>query len=568
MGQAFANSSPRSLIPDNISATKKKSGRKSLDKQSTISLIQVDELEPVDFDTIGLQRNANGFNDDMWEGSDKDLVLKLLPKLPISVRSFAMRKLMYNLLVTSATSPKGSDAQQNKLLPLRIKLLVAMGEHKAVLDLLKLIPSYAVSEKQVQIQMNSLLLSGNEASACSEASEYVRVYDDSYWQKLRIFCYLNEEDKEKAAFGVTLLHEQNDKDKKFLNLADLILGQKTLSPASLSRPSALHISMLHKTGKRYPADVTSSRIPWISSSIALSNTDDIDAKLIAAEKAESMGALDTSILKKLYESVPFSIEEKEKPLSWAKENRDHKGRALLFQTTNSREELSVKAEIISRALKYAKEDNVFAAQARVYAEQIMQMPVSGEVVWFSKWAIKALLNTGEYNKAIEWYKLAQRYSGLNAEARIAVATQWAMLRISEPEGRVFLTSDSFDDFRKIFMKSKISKSRIDTVIANYLNIFSALGTKVRYQDWLKTSDTPIRYKTEVPSANIWNMLKLASEEGREAETALLSLITLGNDFPHNVAPLVAHQALESLRLAGFDKEARALAIELILAKQL
>ena len=52
---------------------------------------------------------------------------------------------------------------------------------------------------------------------------------------------------------------------------------------------------------------------------------------------------------------------------------------------------------------------------------------------------------------------------------------------------------------------------------------------------------------------------------RVAETVLLSLLALGEGGPVGADPLLIRQVLISLRAAGFEKEARAMAVEAALA---
>jgi hypothetical protein len=55
---------------------------------------------------------------------------------------------------------------------------------------------------------------------------------------------------------------------------------------------------------------------------------------------------------------------------------------------------------------------------------------------------------------------------------------------------------------------------------------------------------------------------------RVAETVLLSLLALGEAGPAGADPLLLRQVLISLRTAGFEKEARAMAVEAALASGL
>ena len=60
-------------------------------------------------------------------------------------------------------------------------------------------------------------------------------------------------------------------------------------------------------------------------------------------------------------------------------------------------------------------------------------------------------------------------------------------------------------------------------------------------------------------------LRSAAESGRIGETVLLVLDTIGARLPGPEATLAAYDSLVALRVAGLDREARDLAIEIAIA---
>ncbi|MBL4614392.1 MAG: hypothetical protein JKY27_05910 [Magnetovibrio sp.] len=63
----------------------------------------------------------------------------------------------------------------------------------------------------------------------------------------------------------------------------------------------------------------------------------------------------------------------------------------------------------------------------------------------------------------------------------------------------------------------------------------------------------------------WFLLRGASARGRVGETVLLSLVSLGDGGPARADPIVLHHVLKSLRNIGLDREARAMALEAVVA---
>ena len=68
--------------------------------------ISIDALDEIDIESIGiLDEGSGGFGADMWRGSERAQVEKLLSQLPTAVRSRATHELMKTLLLSSATAP-------------------------------------------------------------------------------------------------------------------------------------------------------------------------------------------------------------------------------------------------------------------------------------------------------------------------------------------------------------------------------------------------------------------------------------------------------------------------------
>ena len=136
------------------------------------------------------------------------------------------------------------------------------------------------------------------------------------------------------------------------------------------------------------------------------------------------------------------------------------------------------------------------------------------------------------------------------------------------------------------------------------SLFDALGEPVPSVSWEKLVSGKAQKMVSMPNPALWFRLIEATEAARQvapetiipsssqtamasettsdatpegtvapppkirsrvAETILLSLLALGDNGPTGASPLLLHQVILSIRAAGFDKEARAMAVEAALA---
>lgn len=100
------------------------------------------------------------------------------------------------------------------------------------------------------------------------------------------------------------------------------------------------------------------------------------------------------------------------------------------------------------------------------------------------------------------------------------------------------------------------------VLASTLN---ALGEYVPDEIWTDLVAGTSHTALMAPHPSHWFLLEAASTRARIGETVLLSLVSLGDGGPARADPIVLHHVLKSLRNIGLDREARAMALEAVVA---
>jgi len=97
-------------------------------------------------------------------------------------------------------------------------------------------------------------------------------------------------------------------------------------------------------------------------------------------------------------------------------------------------------------------------------------------------------------------------------------------------------------------------------------LFEALGEPLVEDDWRSLVGTSATAPTvRAPSAELWFGLKRAAVGGRKGETILRSLVMLGEGRLANTDPIVLVAVVRSLVQVGLVEEARALAVDSVLA---
>ncbi len=528
--------------------------------------VQVDPLRTIDPDAVGvLSESQGGFGDAMWEGTSRNLVETLLPRLPVNTGSTAMRDLMRRLLLSAAAAPRG-EAPGGGLVVLRAELLAAMGDLVGVNRLLSVTPGREDIESLARVEADARLLANDNARACALASGQITVLPSAYWQKVYIFCQSLAGQYAKSALGVALLREMGEDDAVFFQLIEALAAGGGAVIDSLPDPTPLHLAMARVVKVKLPADVLSSDNPGVLRTIAISPYAPVGLRLEAAERAEAAGALPVDILRQLYTGVSFSDQDLANPLSRAEAESGPLSRALLYRTALVQTVPTAQAEAVARALSLAREGGRYASTVRVFLPILNRIPPTAELMWFAPEAVRALLIGGELEIAALWFDQLKASARFDVESATALVALKPVVRLAGGgEGN----GDGAAELAAWWEDAKLRDGAPERAAMLY-SLGETLGWPIAPESWEALLGGPGRKTVAMPTPALWRRLALASGDGgegggRRAETVLLSLLALGEGGPGEADPVVLKRVLTSLGRVGMEVEARALAMEAAMA---
>lgn len=524
-------------------------------------VVQAETLGAVNPDVAGvLTAETGGLGGDMWLGTERQVVEALLKKIPVSTASPALRDLMQRLLLTGASVPEGGEP--GSLIALRAGLLLAMGDFTGVNALLKVIPGYAENPDLLRIEVDARLLTGDVGRACQVASAYNENQSSIYWQKAFIFCQALEGRGQQAELGMSLLQELGVEDEVFYILVDAISnpGEKPVIE-SLPDPTPLHLALARVAKATLPADVISSNRPAVLRSIAISPNVAPELRIEAAERAEVAGALPVDALRQLYASIEFSSEDLSDPLNKIKQLSGPLSRALLYRSTLSQKVPAAQAEALGQVLQMARDGGRYASTARAFLPQISRLDPTLDLVWFAPEAIRAFLITGRHDAVRGWFDLLKA----SAENDVQVAAKLeALMPLAKLSGYDQASGWSMESLPLWWDAVKADEGARDKA-ATLASVFKALGEFVPDSMWVELISGPTHQPLLAPHPSLWFLLDGAAERQRLGETILVSLVILGEGGPARASPMILERILKAMDQAGLKDEARAMALEAVVA---
>lgn len=630
---------PVSLMPNSSSSAIDRSRAGSTVAEGVISVRQLDALSS---DSIGLlDEFTGGLPVDLWSGTSKELVDLLLPKLPRRLKSGAARDLTKRLLLSVARPPEAApiedvfvdmtaivpsaigftsdedrqsdlleadveqtDSLELALLERRLTQLAAMGSWSSVGALIIQVPTASLTDGIRILASDLALVEGRVEQVCLDVTENLKVSTEPYWQKVFAFCQLRDGNAASAFLTLDLLRETGIDDAAFFWVAELMAGNRPITPSGLERLSPLQLAMLRHAGRPFPpqlvrdGDPTLLRVLATSEPLYVVTPDEdedvvedrlrqaLDLRLESAERAVQLGALDADALRALYRAeveIEVVDDSNDTSSSSKAQNQDDLepildlssipvataiDRARLFILAEEQTIPTAKAEVVSRAIDFSRNDRGrngpdVGAMGQVFAPLILELEPAGDLVWFAGNAARALIAAGEVSAGEEWLELSQAYARTSIEASDVAAAMWPTERQLRPS--------MMNRFTPLRFK-RWEESRPPGLVANnkalVLSTLTALGEPVVAADWMGLMDRRVRSSVDMPAPQIWNGLALAAQDGRKGEVIMLALIVLDEAGPSGSSPVILSHVISSLMTVGLEDEARLFAVEAALIQGL
>lgn len=529
------------------------------ERPGTGTRVEVDSLSAVDSDSVGLlDESQGGFGVNLWEGTDRALVERLLPGLPPVVRSRFERDLMVRLLLSRATAPKGKSNGKG-LLALRIERLSALGDMKSAVGLLRVSLGGVENEQLARAEIEGLFFQNDNSGACAKVRGLIGRHKGLYWQQANAFCLALAGEHAKSAMIADVLRErETDVGPEFFALVDALAGDKGARVESLNKPNGLHISMMRAANLKLPADIVQSHRPAVLRAVALSPNAALEIRLDAAERAMMIGALSPRELGELYRAVRFAPKQLDIPVAAAAKIWGPMGRALLLRDAESRRQPTATAEALRQIWELGREKGGRDILLRASLPVLRSIDPAPELVWFAKDAASGLFLAGEIERAMAWYALAEQQSDANVEAKAATIALWPLVMLVDHD------TDKWDMERLNAWWDLLKSNSVDVAKSRALMMFSlfeSLGRSISPEMWASLVGVTPVVNGDTPDAAMRFALRHASESKRVGETVLMSLLTLGDKSIADANPLTITTVITALRRVGLEAEARALALE-------
>jgi len=520
--------------------------------------VTVSGLGSINPDGAGLlTAGSGGFSTELWSRSPRTAVATRMTQLPSATSSPAMQNLTRRLLLTAAPPPRGVSApDEASFLGTRLKKIIANGW----LDEAAMLAAQSKRDDSIarQVSAEALLLQGRERDACSDATSLRQSENDPYWLKLRVYCYIVDDNMPAATLTLDVMRERGVEDEVFFDLAGALTGAGAVEKVeALPSPSGLALALLRRNEISPPAALAA----WLPATALLSEQSaDAEIRLTAAERAASAGLLSGEQLRTIYEAESFTPDQIDDPEEAAKKLPTARANALFHQAIAHRTLPAAKAAAFAAALQRADAQNKFALFAQVSASDARRLQPLPETAWLAPYITRVLLYTGQDKAAERW--LMQLTSPTDGPTVNAMQIHLAIVRPSTEN--VARLQGALAWLGQNALKSGGAKTWLMDRATREVPLAEALGYIVPPDAQWAVSANTAGVAPSGASVEALFALERASQEGRIGETVMNVLVALGPAGPTRAQGQTVVRAVKALAAVGLREEARAIAIESIL----
>ncbi|MZR29277.1 hypothetical protein [Sneathiella litorea] len=511
--------------------------------------------------SIGTLTAANGgLGTDMWQGTPTDRVPYLLKYMPISASSPEMQSLYRRLLLTGATLPQ-EQGQSTEILELRLEKLMDAGLVTDASVLISRVPASSMTPDLNRISAELLLLKGENEQACRILVSNKAAAAGSFWTKADVFCNIVAGNMARAELGISLLYETAGEDTLFFALFDRLAGGKSPLPETGQALNSLHFAMMRLAKVSLPIplfETAGNEFLW---ALAMDQSADLNERFVAAYKLLAVGGVPPLLPRQLVSQGAL--------LEGLEDRPDLARIATLYREATSTNADTEMARLLGEIWAAGDRNGSYFAASSLSMPLLSGLTPAEFGDSFELDALRLSLVAKESATAALWERAVRRGAlrgdfSARETARKFITRADAYMLISGTTGIARWNAASFNpaDFDHAEASSPGENAGL------YLAILETFGEPVPEDLWGAALELGQEARLGFSNFVLEKNLQKAAEAGLVGETVALSLAALGKEGPGKASTETLKTVLAALKAIGLEAEARQIALEAAVSRNL
>jgi hypothetical protein len=505
------------------SIKKQDSQKLNLDSIKTIELNQNIKIEDGSFNenikkanVFGIYDPAdNDFNLNMWSSTKTEDIISSLNRLEKIKLSQTSNQILEKVLLSFSYAPEGMS--EDDFIDVKINWMIKNQRSDLIESFLKQNVDFKNKGKAVQYLVDENISKANIEEGCKKIKFIDTKIKDSYLEKFKIYCLIFNDKKSEAQLLLDLLREQKQSDKFYDDKINFLLGVTDKTTKKINENNLLNFYLSSITIKEFsfkPNKNTKEEI-WkyldASNLIKLEDFSDKE-RLKELELAANQGQIDKDVIFKIYQQIPFSLNELINAKNIHQTLSENSARPLIYQKYLLSEDNDLKVEYLILLEELFKKENLLNIYSKFLSNKIQEIGIENISDKYQEIAQSRIINEDElllgkikYNDKVLHQSRIIKY-------------------FIEEEDEKKVQKDIDKIFKKIGKNRKYFYSAKDLALADSLISDSfILPSNFNYKELTKKYDIPK------------NLLELI-DNNQNAFLALKIVEIIGEDEPHQLDP--------------------------------
>jgi len=519
----WKNKSKKQVIENKNLNNNKDSQELNLENIKTIELNQNIEIEDSsladstkEIKVFGIYDPAeNDFNLNMWSTTNANEIkssLKRIEKIKLSKTS---NQILEKILLSFSYPPEGMNEDQ--FAELKINWLIKNQRINLIESFLKQNEDFKGKSKAIQFLVDNNIASGNIKEGCKKIKFIDAKIKDAYLEKFKIYCLILNNKKPQAQLLLDLLREQRQSEKFYDDKINFLLGVSDKTTDKINENNLLNFYLSSITAEKFyfkPNKNTKEEIwKYLNASNLIKLEDVSDKKrLKELELAASEGQVDEETIFKIYQQIPFNLNELVNARNIYQTLASSDARPLIYQKYLLSEDNDLKIEYLFLLEELFDKDNLQNIYSKFLSKKIKEIGVDNISERYLEAAQSRIISEDQFLKG----KIKYNDKILHQSKIIKYYVE------NENEKKV--QKDINKIFKRISKNRKYFYSAKDLALADSLiNDGFLLPSNFDYEGLSKKFDIPV------------NLLKLI-EGNQNAFLALKIVEIIGEDEPNQLDP--------------------------------
>ena len=386
---------------------KKESQKLNLDSIKTIELNQNIKIEDNSLNNnleeskvFGIYDPAdNNFSLNMWSSTKADDIKASLQRIEKIKLSKTSKQILERVLLSFSYPPQGIT--EEKFTDLRINWLIKNQRSDLIESFLKQNKEFKNKSRAVQYLVDENIAQANIKKGCEKIKFVGKKIKEAYLEKFKIYCLIFNDKKSEAQLLLDLLREQKQSDKFYDDKINFLLGVTNETTNKINEKNLLNFYLSSITVKEFnfkPNKNTKEEI-WrylnASNMIKLEDATDKE-RLKELELAANLGQVNVDTIFKIYEQIPFSLNELINAKNIYQTLAESDVKPLIYQKYLLSENSDTKIEYLFLLEELFKKENLQDIYSKFLSNQIEEIGIENISEKYQEAAKRRIINEEEF----------------------------------------------------------------------------------------------------------------------------------------------------------------------------